>query len=155
MKTKDIIIIGTGFLVGFFLGKVIWHTKPEQIEVIQVDTVTLWDTVKIDRPVPYKELHIETVYVPVTDTVRLHDTTYVALTRTQKEYRDSLYRAWVSGIDPALDSISVFTPTKYVTTTIREKPDKWHVGVQGGYGISKGGLSPYIGIGLTYSIISF
>lgn len=145
-----------GFIaVAFLAGR--W-TKPArtiETEIVKTDTLTIWDTVRIDRPVYVKEYVVDHIYVPVRDTVQKHDTTFVVLPRTQKEYSDSLYRAWVSGYEPALDSIDVFSKTQYITTTIREKPKKWHVGVQGGYGVGKEGLTPYIGVGVTYSLISF
>lgn len=35
------------------------------------------------------------------------------------------------------------------------KPKKWSVGIQGGYGVTKDGLSPYVGIGISRSILRF
>ena len=155
MKAKDIIIIISGLLAGFLIGRIGRKVERQEIEIVKTDTLVVWDTIQIDRPVPVKEIVVNNIYVPVTDTVQMHDTTFVVLQRTQKEYKDSLYHAWVSGFDPALDSISVFSKTQFVNTVIREKPKKWHLGVQGGYGVSKDGLSPYIGLGVTYSLISF
>ena len=37
---------------------------------------------------------------------------------SQKEYRDSDYVAWVSGVEPQLDSIMVFNNTEYVFKTV-------------------------------------
>ena len=39
------------------------------------------------------------------------------LVATQKEYRDSNYVAWVSGVEPQLDSIMVFNNTEYIFKT--------------------------------------
>ena len=35
------------------------------------------------------------------------------------------------------------------------KQKKWSIGVNAGYGISKSGLSPYIGLGVNYNLINF
>lgn len=76
---------------------------------------------------------------------------------TQKRYDGDDYRAYVSGYEPSLDSIFVFPKT----TTIRERaykpPNKWHIGITAGYGygFKSKQAEPYIGIGITYSIISF
>lgn len=42
-----------------------------------------------------------------------------------------------------------------ITKTIIPKDKKWGIGFQGGYGLLNGKPSPYIGVGLHYSIIKF
>lgn len=160
---KDNLIICIILLVllasAFFAGRLTKHVEPQEIEVVKTDTLTVHDTTFIDRPVPVREKLVEKIYVPVTDTLHLHDTTFIVLPRTQKEYTDSLYHAYVSGFQPQLDSIQIFQKTKYITTTIREPAKKWHVGVMAGYGVTLNNkqvvLSPYLGVGVTYSILSF
>ena len=151
-----LILVVFGLMVAcFFVGRL--TKRAERIETIvqKTDTLTRWDTVRIDRPVPVVRRVVDTMYVAIADTISIRDTTFVILPRTQQLYQDSLYRAWISGYKPQLDSIEVYTPTKYITKTITEKPKKWHIGVQAGYGASKEGLSPYIGVGLTYSLVGF
>lgn len=85
------------------------------------------------------------------------DSAAVVIPITQKRYESEDYRAYVSGYEPNLDSIFVFPKT----TTIRERrskpPDKWHIGLHGGigYGFKSRQAEPFIGIGISYSIISF
>lgn len=124
-------------------------------ETVRTDTVTVHDTIRRDSLVYVAEKVVSRILVPVTDTLVLHDTTYVVLERTQREYGDTLFRAWVSGYQPELDSIHLFHRTEYVTVTARERPRRWHLGVSAGYGAGKDGLSPYIGIGVTYSLLGF
>ena len=50
--------------------------------------------------------------------------------------------------EPKLDSIQVFRRE----TVIRTKSRRWGIGVQAGYGIATDGLSPYIGLGLSYRL---
>ena len=145
-----------GLAVGFLSGRYVRrHIQPEIIEIVHTDTLVIRDTLRIDRPVYIAQHIVDSVLVPVTDTLCIHDTTFISLPRIQREYADTTYRAWVSGYEPALDSIDVYAKTEYIPTTIREKPKRWHIGITGGYGIGKDGLTPYAGIGLTYSIVSF
>ena len=120
------------------------------------DTITIVDTITIDKPYPvYKEViknHYE--HIPVTDTLRINDTVYVAVQRERVVYQDSLYRAVISGIYPSLDSMQVYPRTTTITIRGKEKAGKWHLGVQAGVGYT-GKIEPYIGIGITYSIFEW
>lgn len=85
-----------------------------------VTTEIKWDTLRVEVPVPYKveKVRKEYVYVPtpadtvVKDVVRV-DSVLVAVDIERREYRDSLYRAVVSGavvgdIHPTLESMEVY-----------------------------------------------
>ena len=118
------------FLLGIFLGfdvsmilftyneippNTIRSTKTDTISVTEYKTTV--DTIFVDKPKYYKEVVRDTV--PLNQFVRNEDKYLVV---TQKEYRDSNYVAWVSGIEPQLDSIMVFNNTEYVfkTSTIEK-----------------------------------
>ena len=127
------------------------------------DTLLIHDTIRVPRPketAKPRPTH-DTLFVPVTDTLLLArtDTLYLPLPREQREYGDSTYRAWVSGVSPRLDSILVF-PTNTIITkpTPVLKKQKWGVGLQGGVGAVqpfKGDFDPkvgyYLGIGINYN----
>ena len=85
------------------------------------------------------------------------DSADVVIPIEQREYEDSTYHAWVSGYRVRLDSIRTYTQRDVVTIreNIKERPKRWHIGLQAGYGVGPRGVQPYIGIGVTYSIISF
>lgn len=164
---KTLAIIGivllaiSGAVLGWWLRGL---TQPKPVEpVIQKDTLYLRDTVEVDRPVPQPY----PVYLP-SDTVRLvttqHDTVEVMVPMEQKHYSDSLYDAYVSGFKPSLDSLRIYQTTKVVTITeIVKVPEKkrWGIGVQAGAGIQYGTIhkqmdvGPYIGVGISYNILSF
>ena len=103
--------------------------------------------------------------IPVTDTLQIHDTTYIEMEVERKVYADSNYRAVVSGIYPSLDEISVFPETKIVTQTVTvyepKKPTRFGLGVQAGFGGTYGlvgkqfDVGPYLGIGLSYNFVRF
>ena len=84
----------------------------------------------------------------------------------QREYSDSLYTAWVSGIlldsiSPRLDSIRIKERTVFQTVTIERdilrRQKRWHIGVTAsyGYGFNSKRTEPFIGVGVTYSLFSF
>lgn len=124
------------------------------------DTVTIVkvDTLRIAEPVPvYK-------YIKYNDTVtichELRDTVkeLVFLPREYMVYKDSTYRAVVSGVQPRLDSLEIYRPT--ITNTITKyvevkKKTKWGIGVQAGYGYNGKKFSPYAGVGVQYNIVSW
>ena len=76
--------------------------------------------------------------------------------REQAYYEDSLYRAWVSGYRPRLDSLQIFPKTVYQTVTndiyhtvkVKDKR-RWGLGLQVGYGYPRGF---YIGTGVSYNL---
>ena len=90
----------------------------------------------------------------------LHDTVLVHLPIEQRQYSDPRYTAWVSGYRPQLDSIQIYQQTQYITKEVKvaTKPKRWGIGLQAGYGVSlhNGQLfpAPYIGVGLSYSIVN-
>lgn len=132
------------FLLGMFLGiagglmlSTFNEIPPNYIPVTKTDTIsvteykTVRDTIFVDKPKFYKEVVRDTV--PLNLFVRNEDNYLVV---TQKEYRDSNYVAWVSGVEPQLDSIMVFNNTEYVfktstietIKTIEDKTGKWFMG---------------------------
>lgn len=123
------------------------------------DTCYVYDTIVVDKPV-YKELrYIDTVLVAVSDTIKIIGDTTVALPFEQKVYSDSTYRAVVSGFRPSLDSIAVYPRNSVVTiyydnnSLVEGRNRRWGLGLQAGYGVSGDGLTPYIGVGLSYNIV--
>ena len=86
------------------------------------------------------------------------DSADVVVPITQKKYEDSTYRAWVSGYRASLDTLIFYPRTEIVTITEREKPKRWSVGVQVGYGMTLKGtpqFAPYFGVGVSYNLFSF
>ena len=127
-----------GVLVGFVCSKLVSKQndiKPQCNYETKTDTVTEYkiirDTAFVERPKLCKEIIRDTVWLD-----SLLDNDYNHLIVSQKEYRDSDYVAWVSGIEPQLDSIMVFKNTEYVfktstietVKTIEDKTGKWYTG---------------------------
>lgn len=112
-----------GVLVGTICSELIPKNEliPQYNYVTKTDTVTEYkiirDTTFVERPKLCKEIIRDTVWLD-----SLLDGDYNHLIVSQKEYKDSNYVAWVSGIEPQLDSIMVFKNTEYVfkTSTIEK-----------------------------------
>ena len=129
------------FLLGVLVGTVCSELIPKNELLPQynyetkTDTVTEYkiirDTTFVERPKLCKEIIRDTVWLD-----SLLDNDYNHLIVSQKEYRDSDYVAWVSGIEPQLDSIMVFNNTEYVfktstietVKTIEDNKCKWLIG---------------------------
>lgn len=119
------------------------------------DTIIERETITAIPETVYRTVALgeKTVKVIIHDTLCKTDTVEVALPYVQREYRDSNYNAWVSGYEPALDSIKVFprTVTVHERVTVKEKARRW--GVFGGIGIGVGDrIAPCVGVGIGYRI---
>lgn len=125
---------------------------------IKVDTLLICDTIKVTETICVRERVVDSIMVAVTDTIVRNDTTYVYLPKQQRQYQSPQFHAWVSGYDPKLDSIKLFQTTKYITKEIpvvqKQKP-RFSLGITGGYGAGKDGLTPFVGLGLTYNLLSW
>lgn len=112
----------------------------------KVKTVVKVDTLLISPPLA------PLLVFQLTDTIRIGDT---VVHREQAYYEDSLYRVWVSGYRPKLDSLMIFPRTVYQTVTndiyhtIVPKKKRWGLGVQVGYGYPSGF---YVGAGVSYDL---
>ena len=120
--------------------------------IIATDTlymdVTHYDTVWRDN-IAYKWRTVkDTVYVSGVK----GDS--IAAEVVSKEYaEDSLYRLWVSGVEPlTLDSIEVYSKTTErtvtVTNTVRDEDKRIRMFVFGGFNAFCGALRPNVGISL-------
>ena len=132
--------------------------KPDQIETIteRVDTLVIRDTVKSLQPIYVTRRTVDSVLIPVTDTCRVTDTLYVVLEREQVTWEDSLSRVYASGIRPQVDSVIHYRDRMVITReTVIKTHSRWGVGIQGGVGVGKDGLTPYLGVGVSYNLITF
>lgn len=136
-------------------GRIEGRIKTATTRVTVVDTVPYVKPVARDSVVVRyvtKKLPIvrDTVHYTHTDTVRIR------LPVTQRRYEDSTYTAWVSGYEPTLDSIRVYSHREIMTVTnrLRDKPRRISLNLNVGYGITPKGTQPYIGFGVGYRLLS-
>lgn len=101
------------FLIGVFLGVAIEYNvafRDNNIVSVKSDTVeVVRDTTIIDTVIKHEP---KVVFRCVKDTLFIPPSSEgTALLVESKEYRDSDYAAWVSGVQPQLDSIHVYHRT--------------------------------------------
>ena len=142
----------------------------------RTDTVRLVDTLRYVIPAPVRDTIVRYVRVtaPIapqppdtaaravaaTDTMRsisgIADTAAVIIPITSRTYSTTEFTATVSGYQPSLDSITIHAPRTIITNNppaAKSKP--WGIGIAAGIGAGRGGITPFIGITLQYSLIRF
>ena len=148
-------------LISYFIGRRDGLNSAVETETEKVDTLYLRDTIVQYEPILEERVVLKKVPVPVTDTLRIHDTLYVYLEREQVVWQDSLSRVYASGILPQIDSVQHYITERIVTKEVTiqvKKPCRWGIGVHAGYGVQLGDpirTAPYIGVGVSYNILSW
>lgn len=178
--TVALLFMLVGLLLGGIIGYGVFGRGKATDYVSERDTSTYIDTIPYYHPVPKDSAVIRYVTrtLPVkrrdssttnkSDTFlaenyahnpsdNIRDSAAVVIPITQKRYEGDDYRAYVSGYEPRLDSIFVFPKTTVIHERSYKPPNKWHIGITGGYGygFKSKQAGPYIGIGITYGIFSF
>lgn len=124
---------------------------------VRVDTVILHDTVTVKEAIRETRTIRDTILIALpmvqVDTVR--DTVIVRLQREDIVWQDTLCTIYAHGYETEIDSVAHYiterTVTRYVTK--ERNTSRWGLGIHAGWGASTKGLSPYIGIGIHYTII--
>lgn len=150
--------IVAALLIGLLIG--MKHPLKKPIEPIKtkVDTMFLHDTITLSKPVFVEKVKLDSVLVPVFDTLRIQDTMYVYLEREQIQWQDSLCKVYASGVMPQVDSVQHYVCDRIVTIETKvpvKVKTHWGLGVNAGYGVGKGGLTPYLGFGISYNLLSW
>ena len=150
--------IAVAVLLLFWADRRIPRNAPGEPQTIKVDTLVIHDTIKVTEPVSVTKTVVDSVLVPVTDTIRLRDTLYVFMEREQVRWEDSLAVVYASGINPQVDSVIHFTRDQIIIKeipVIKVKKSRWGIGVQAGATAGKDGVIPYVGVGVSYNILSW
>ena len=166
MRGWQYILTGVGIAVAVLIGFLIGQKHPQKspVEPIKekVDTLLIFDTITLTKPVFVEKIQLDSIYMPVTDTLWKHDTLYVYLEREQIQWQDSLCRVYASGINPQVDSVTHFVQETIINREISvpvKVKSRWGLGIQVGYGAGVNGkqvyLTPYVGVGISYNILSW
>ena len=177
MKPGTYILIGVGLAVAVLLGFLVGQRCPRngggETPIPKVDTLFIRDTNTFTEPKkePSPDVLIKEIPVPVyvadssaIDSLlnecarleRVGDSLQLVLLRVQRHYSDSTFDAWVSGVDPRLDSIKTYQTNMVIIKEIPFiKKNRWGLGVQAGVGAGKGGLTPYVGVGVSYNLLAW
>lgn len=159
LKVLAGVLLGLGlFLAGFLTGRSVGRHENDPRPLPDPQVIHEDVTIEVRPQLIASGTLRETVTVHVHDTI--HDLNLDAvLPREYRVYADTSYRAVVSGIDPRLDSLSIRevheTILQPYEVTRWKEHSRWGLSVQGGYGIGSGGLTPYIGVGVSYRLLDF
>ncbi len=136
--------------------------------ITHTDTIRIRDTIEIEKPIYISKTVIDSILIPVekADTIFIRDTLFLQLAKEQRHYHDEEYDAWISGYQPELDSLKLYANQTHITNQYqhktqiiqKQKRKKFGVGIQVGYGVTINdeiSLNPYVGIGLSYSFLTF
>ena len=162
MRPKKYILIGMGIVVAIFIGFLVGRRCPRDAPgeppTPEVDTLFIRDTFKVTEPKYITKRVVDSIPYPVTDTIRVMDTLYVILERQQVTWEDSLARVYASGVNPHVDSVIHFTQDLIITKeipVIQVKKTRWGIGIQAGATADKNGVIPYVGVGVSYNLLSW
>ena len=148
-----LLIVGA---IGFIAGRKTAKTGGSETIVERVDTLVIRDTIVAYKPKWMTKRVVDTEYVSVPEYIVRNDTIVAVLEREQVVWEDSLARIYASGINPQVDSVMHYRTEKVINHIIPVKANpKWGIGIQGGVGVGKGGLTPYVGVGVQYNILTW
>lgn len=176
--TAVLAVLSLALTATLLLNRHTYRNAPPPEVLTLTDTLIIRDTVHIALPTPQTTDTVGTVTIPVppdrhtgtiaTDTLRITDTIYIRLPIEQRYYTGPHYEAWISGHRPRLDSLRIRTEalrlttattvTRTATTARQPKPERWGIGIHLGYGMTiapQPQFRPYIGIGISYNLITF
>ena len=167
--------------VAFLFGRATQSSRGKPLHETITDTVRYVDTIKYNEPAPasvksngttkvsVSVVHLNNVLRNATlDTLpRIRadtfeqtilcesnqDSVQIELPMLQSVYKNKDYTAYISGVNARLVSIFIYPEREVIT--IRKPPKHWHIGLSCGFGSTSQGFKPYIGVGITYSLISF
>ena len=101
-------VIVIAVITSFLLGRKVGREGREVVIKTKVDTLVVFDTIRIKEPLIVERRVVDSMTVEVVDYKVVHDTAFVNLPREEVEYRDSSYRAVVSGFLPRLEEIEIY-----------------------------------------------
>lgn len=124
-------------------------------------TDTIHDTIPVPDPQVIRDTIVRTIKIPVRHDSIVHDSIYtdsITAEVVQKEYSDSNYTAYVSGVMvgdyPRLDSIEVYQRTivkeidRIKEVEIKPKRFSWGLQAGVGYGLISNKPDLFVGVGV-------
>ena len=128
-------------------------------ETVTRDTVVVSDTIIIRQFLPVAERHAGRRITVANDS---DSTARIEVPAIQRVFADSdsLCIAGGGGSEPPRDRLRLTTPRTIISTerhtiSTAHTPNRWGIGISAGVALTSRGATPYIGIGVTYTIKSF
>ena len=159
-KIKTILIIMLSLIIVYLL--YINHYKDNENLMSDIRYINKVDTFIIDKPRLINKYIIRTERDTLIDT--LYNNVVVNIPISNNIYKDTItnnlndtaiVNSYVSGYKAKLDSLNVIFKHTDKVIIKYNKPKKFGLSLFGGYGVGAGGVSPIVGIGISYSFISF
>lgn len=159
-KLKTILIIILSFIIVYLL--YINHYKDKEDLISDIYYINKVDTFIVNKPRLIDKYITKTIRDTLTDT--LYNNVIVNIPISTNKYKDTItnnlndtaiVNSYVSGYRAKLDSLNVIFKHTDKVIVKYNKPKKFCVSLFGGYGVGSGGVSPIIGVGISYSFISF
>lgn len=155
------------FVIIGYIAYDIKHNKEKVVTKTDTLYINRTDSFIITKPKLVYEQKIKVVKDTILDIN--HDTVVVNIPISSKTYSDTIIQDkdtfylnnYVSGYKQKLDSIKLKANRNVTivnnTTIVKTKVKKWNIGPQIGitYDYPGSKIKPYVGIGITYSILSF
>ena len=170
-----LLVVAVSFLIGCRYGRRTARNEPETPTISKADTSSSVEPFEVETKIKDSTV-IHHVYVKVKidqrdsafmTTLNGSDSVRVEMPIERRVYEeDSLYRAVVSGprigkAGPSLDSLMIFAKTTTITVTntvpeyIPAPRRRWGFGITAGAGATRNGLTPYIGVGVSYNLLTW
>ena len=132
---KQILIYIVFLVVGMVTGWLCRNHFRDEVEMVQIDSIVIRDTIREYQPIEIHKETIDTMLVFVREEIVRNDTTYITLPLERKVYASDEYYAEVTGYRPSLDYIEVFPKTKIITRSVQNPAPKntLSIGVEMGY----------------------
>lgn len=140
--------------IGIFLYPIDKGSTQSKIE-ITTDTIVIRDTIIIEDIQPITEIKYKDKFIR--DTVFVENTPIVAdIPFEEKTYSDERFTAVISGFEPNLEKIEIYTKDNIInneikTTVYKQKRFSYGLQVGCGYGIINRKPDIFVGIGLQYN----
>lgn len=174
MKNNTLIYVSIAICI-LILGIVYFVGQSTEPNVVKTDTVftTKTDTLWRDTTITEKEFIPKIIVKTKVDTVFTKEGDTVQLITESKSFEKRLIsdkdtadvKVFTTGINTSLDSLKmrlkthkeIITNTVEVTKYVEKKKtvwDRFHIGIQGGYGygFNYKGLEPYVGLGASFDL---
>lgn len=149
--------VASAIFIGYMMGRTARKGAGEALKP-KVDTLVIHDTIKVTEAISVTKKVVDSIPYPVTDTIRMRDTLFVYLEKEQIRWEDSLAVVYASGINPQVDSVIHYRDQLIITKeipVIQVKKTRWGIGFQAGATADKNGVIPYVGLGVSYNILSW
>ena len=138
-----VILSLVGFIIGFNLNK----EKVDYYPIIETDTITVIDTLVIEKPVWHTSVKTEHSVDTLIQYVNNTDTLYIPLQFPiiERTYENNNYKAVVKGVEfdcyPALESLEIYQMNNTITNTVKQRENA-----------NRCALNASVGLGCSYDL---